>query len=159
MAHVHIKLLTLLSISVLIFSCKPKQEITETKEQIETIEEVTEETEASEDASAVHENIESNSYAKNCLVDWNQKPRGIVSADQTALNALREITTGQIFILTKVNREGQVTAAKIDENNSTVTDKSIRRKVLAIVEAYIFEADPNAAKQECGTVKIYFDLK
>lgn len=91
----------------------------------------------------------------NCKSDWKNRERSIIYRDTKRIGRLNEATSGQIFIITQVNQKGYVIDAKIDDENTTVSKDLLRNMALDIVNGYKFEADENAPRIDCGTVKFY----
>jgi len=58
-----------------------------------------------------------------------------------------------------INRYGNVLTAYIIEEETTVTDRNILKKVLALVKKYKFEKDMTAPKEQCGKTKIVVNDK
>ena len=65
---------------------------------------------------------------------------------------------GVIAINVCVNRGGKVSAAKYNEEYTTITDKELIRKALYIVSEYRFETDIAAPAKECGMLTFIFDI-
>ena len=91
----------------------------------------------------------------NCSEDWHKRERLILYKDQDRIGKLKQSTSGQIFVITQVNRDGLVTKATIDDKNTTVKKEIWRNMAREIVLGYEFEPDENAPKTQCGTVKFY----
>ncbi len=65
---------------------------------------------------------------------------------------------GVIAINVCVNRGGKVSAAKYNEDHTTIQDKELIRKALYVVTGYRFETDMAAPEKECGMLTFIFDV-
>lgn len=91
----------------------------------------------------------------DCSEDWNKRERLILYKDQDRIGKLARATSGQIFIITQVHKNGSVSSARIDEANTTVKKEIWRNMALELVQEYQFEPSEEAPKIECGTVKFF----
>ncbi len=89
----------------------------------------------------------------DCREDWEKRERLILKKDLDRIGKLKNATSGQIFVITQVDKNGYVTKVRIDELNTTVKKAIWRNMALEIVSGYEFEPDENAPKIQCGTVK------
>lgn len=66
---------------------------------------------------------------------------------------------GTMAIKICINRYGNVLSCSIIEDETSVNDRSILKKVLKLVKGYKFERDMSAPKEQCGKTKIVVDDK
>ncbi|MEM1322506.1 MAG: hypothetical protein AAGG75_19740 [Bacteroidota bacterium] len=64
---------------------------------------------------------------------------------------------GKIVINLCVNRDGKVIYAKINRDESTITDRAVLRKAEAAAQKYRYEKDYTVAERQCG--KLSFIIK
>jgi hypothetical protein len=66
---------------------------------------------------------------------------------------------GVIAINVCIDRQGKVSAAKFNEEHTTIDDTELIRRALYIAAEYRFELDFSAPKRECGMLTFIFDVE
>lgn len=62
--------------------------------------------------------------------------------------------SGVISFKVCIGRDGNVTYVEIDEFETTIDDRSIRKDALRSLKKYKYEPDPSAPKEQCGKYKL-----
>jgi len=65
--------------------------------------------------------------------------------------------SGIIVFTVCINREGTVSWSEINEFESTIKDREIRKAALRSLNKYRYEPDPSAPREQCGKHKINVD--
>jgi len=82
--------------------------------------------------------------------------REIIYRDNSFIKDLAH-KSGIIVMTVCINRDGSVGWVEIDENETTIEERNVRKAALRSISKYKYEADPNAPLEECGTHKIKID--
>lgn len=65
--------------------------------------------------------------------------------------------SGVLVFKVCIGRDGNVTYAEINEFESTIKDRAIRKAALRSINKYKYEPDPTAPKEQCGKYKFTSD--
>ena len=147
-----------LLIMVLAFACKTKKDLPELTVTAPAPEEVAEPVEEEEARVLDRVNMDMSPVA-DCREFWKDKERLILQKDDERLKKLIARGKGQITMIVKVNREGEVTDVKIDEKNTTLKESILRGYARETVLEYVFEPMVDGPKVDCGTIRWYLDTK
>lgn len=144
-----------LLITLLAFACKVKKDLPEMTVTAPAVE-VTEPVKEEEEKVLDRVNMDM-SPAANCKEFWKDKERLIIQKDDERLKKLIARGKGQITMIVKVNRAGEVIDVSIDEKNTTLKENILRGFARETVLEYIFEPMLDGPKVDCGTIRWYLD--
>ncbi len=146
-----------LLIILLSFSCKTKKELPELTVTAPAFE--VEEPVKEEETPVLDRVSMDMSPIADCREFWKDKERLILQKDDERLKKLIARGDGQITMIVKVNREGEVIEVKIDDKNTTLKESILRGYARETVFEYVFEPMIDGPKVDCGTIRWYLDTK
>ncbi len=146
-----------LLIILLSFSCKTKKELPELTVTAPAVE--VEEPVKEEETPVLDRVSMDMSPIADCREFWKDKERLILQKDDERLKKLIARGDGQITMIVKVNREGEVIEVKIDDKNTTLKESILRGYARETVFEYVFEPMIDGPKVDCGTIRWYLDTK
>lgn len=89
----------------------------------------------------------------DCTEEWHKKDRKVIYKNDARIKRMEEAVDGEIYVTARVNRDGYVEFAKIQELKTNVTNRKVLNMALEIVQEYQFEPSETAPKNDCGIVK------